>query len=95
MVGMPIYMNQEDNLERLVQRGVAVGVSKFSKSEDIYEAVMTVLSNKRYVKITNGRSLLQNATYKVSPSNLLEGLGVTTVCVPQLSIMHIVNFNEI
>ena len=32
---------------------------------------------------------------KVSPANLLEGFGVSTVIVPQLSIMHIVYFNEI
>ena len=32
---------------------------------------------------------------KVSPANLLEGFGVSTVFVPQLSIMHIVDFNEI
>ena len=47
MVGMPIYMNQEDNLERLVERGVAVGVSKFSESEEIYEAIVKVISNER------------------------------------------------
>ena len=34
-------------------------------------------------------------TCKVSPANLLEGFGVSTVFVPQLSIMHIVDFNEI
>ena len=33
--------------------------------------------------------------YKVSPANLLEGFGVSAVIVPQLSIMHIVYFNEI
>ena len=32
---------------------------------------------------------------KVSPVNLLEGFGVSTVFVPQLSIMNIVDFNEI
>ena len=32
---------------------------------------------------------------KVSPANLLEGFGVSAVIVPQLSIMHIVYFNEI
>ena len=47
MVGMPIYMNQEDNLDRLVEKGVAVRVSKFSESEEIYEAIMKVISNKR------------------------------------------------
>ena len=34
-------------------------------------------------------------TCKVSPANLLEGFGVYTVFVPQLSIMHIVDFNDI
>ena len=34
-------------------------------------------------------------TSKASPANLLEGFGVSTVFVPQLSIMHIVDFNEI
>lgn len=47
MVGMPIYMNQEDNLDRLVEKGVAVGVSKFSESEEIYEGIMKVISNNR------------------------------------------------
>ena len=32
---------------------------------------------------------------KLSPDNLLEGFGVSAVFVPQLSIMHIVYFNEI
>ena len=32
---------------------------------------------------------------KVSPANLLEGFGVSAVIAPQLSIMHIVYFNEI
>jgi len=32
---------------------------------------------------------------KVSPANLLERFSVSTVFVPQLSIMHIVDFNEI
>ena len=32
---------------------------------------------------------------KVSPANLLEGFGVSTVFVAQLSVMHIVDFNEI
>ena len=36
-----------------------------------------------------------SASCKVSPANLLEGFGVPTVFVPQLSIMHIVDFNEI
>ena len=47
MVGMPIYMNQEDNLDRLVEKGVAVRAGKFSESEEIYEAIMKVISNKR------------------------------------------------
>ena len=29
------------------------------------------------------------------PDNLLEGFGVSAIIVPQLSIMHIVYFNEI
>ena len=33
--------------------------------------------------------------YKVSLANLIEGFGVSTVYVPQLSIIHIVGFNEI
>ena len=32
---------------------------------------------------------------KLSPANLLERFGVSTAFVPQLSIMHIVYFNEI
>ena len=32
---------------------------------------------------------------KVSQANLLEGFGVSAVIVPQVSIMHIVYFNEI
>ena len=31
----------------------------------------------------------------LSPANLLEGFGVSVVFVPQLSITHIVDFNEI
>ena len=34
-------------------------------------------------------------TSKVSTANRLEGFGVSAVIVPQLSIMHIVDFNEI
>ncbi len=48
MVGMPIYFNQEDNLMRLKERGVAEGVNKFtSDANDIYEACMKVLNNRR------------------------------------------------
>ena len=39
---------KEDNLDRLVEKGVAVGVSKFSAAEEIYEAIVKVISNKRY-----------------------------------------------
>ena len=38
MVGLPIYMNQEDNLSRLVEKGIAVGVHKWSDSDEIYQA---------------------------------------------------------
>ena len=34
-------------------------------------------------------------TSKLSPDNLLEGFAASAVFVPQLSIMHIVDFNEI
>ena len=47
MVGMPIYLNQEDNLSRLIEKGIAVGVSKWSDSEEIYQAIIKVISNKR------------------------------------------------
>ncbi len=49
IVGMPIYFNQEDNLIRLMERGVAEGVNKFtSDADDIYAACMKVLNNRRY-----------------------------------------------
>ena len=47
MVGLPIYMNQEDNLARLVEKGIAVGVSKWSDAEEIYQAITKVISNRR------------------------------------------------
>ena len=47
MVGLPIYLNQEDNLSRLIEKGIAVGVSKTSDSEEIYQAIIKVISNKR------------------------------------------------
>ena len=40
-------------------------------------------------------TLRSTSNSKVSPANLLEGFGVSTVFVPQLSLMHIVDFNEI
>ena len=36
--------------------------------------------------------VLRAETSKVSPANLLEGFGVSAVIVPQLSIIHIVDF---
>ena len=50
MVGLPIYMNQEDNLARLVEKGIAVGVSKWSDAEEIYQAITKVISNRRSAK---------------------------------------------
>ena len=47
MVGMPIYMNQEDNLDRLVEKGVAVGVDKFAGADEIHDAIVKVISNRR------------------------------------------------
>ena len=51
MVGMPIYLNQEDNLSRLIEKGIAVGVSKWSDADEIYRAIMRVISNERSVAI--------------------------------------------
>ena len=42
-----------------------------------------------------GRPIIALYISKVSPANLLEGFGVSTVIVPQLSVMHIVYLNEI
>ena len=50
MVGLPIYMNQEDNLARLVEKDIAVGVSKWSDAEEIYQAITKVISNRRSAK---------------------------------------------
>ena len=49
MVGLPIYMNQEDNLSRLVEKGIAVGVTKWSDADEIYHAITRVISNERSV----------------------------------------------
>ena len=37
----------------------------------------------------------QNQVRTKSPANLLDGFGVSTFFVPQLSIVHIVEFDEI
>ena len=51
MVGLPIYLNQEDNLSRLIEKGIAVGVSKWSDSEEIYQAIIKVIYNERSVAL--------------------------------------------
>ena len=51
MVGMPIYLNQEDNLSRLIEKGIAVGVSKWSDSEEIYQAIIKVIYDERSVAL--------------------------------------------
>ncbi|CAL4059069.1 unnamed protein product, partial [Meganyctiphanes norvegica] len=48
MVGMPIFADQEDNLVRLEERGVASGIRKSSSSAEIYEAINRVLTNPSY-----------------------------------------------
>jgi glucuronosyltransferase len=50
MIGLPIYLNQQDNLNRLIEMGVAEGVDKKSSVEDMYQAVIKVLGNDRYKK---------------------------------------------
>jgi glucuronosyltransferase len=47
MVGLPIYLNQEDNLNILIERGVAEGVNKHSEADEIYETCMKVLTDVR------------------------------------------------
>ena len=47
MVGLPIYMNQEDILNRLVEKGVAEGVRKKSTAEEIYKMLIKVIYNER------------------------------------------------
>ena len=46
---------------------------------------------------SHGRALVSPGTQmgKLSPANLFEGFCVSVVSVPQLSIMHIVDFKEI
>ena len=53
MVGLPIYMNQEDVLNRLIEKGVAEGVDKKSTAEEIYKAITKVIYNDRYKRSTN------------------------------------------
>ncbi|XP_076050398.1 UDP-glucuronosyltransferase 2A3-like [Oratosquilla oratoria] len=48
MVGMPIFLDQDDVLTKMLDKGVAVGISKTSSEQAIYKAIMEVLQNPRY-----------------------------------------------
>ena len=65
MVGLPIYMNQEDNLSRLVEKGIAVGVTKWSDADEIYHAITRVISNERSVSQQGINSLFNRVFNRV------------------------------
>lgn len=48
MVGLPLYMNQEDMINRLIEKGIAEGVRKTSTAEEIHKALMRVIYNDSY-----------------------------------------------
>ena len=48
MVGMPVFIDQGDILTRMVEAGIAVGVTKEASSEDIHQAIREVRDNPTY-----------------------------------------------
>ena len=47
MVGMPVFFDQGDVLVRMKEKGIAVGIDKFSSSDDIHSAIVRVRDDKR------------------------------------------------
>ena len=45
MVGMPIFGDQFDVLARLEDRGLAIGIGTDASSEQIFEALSSILNN--------------------------------------------------
>ncbi|CAL4125592.1 unnamed protein product [Meganyctiphanes norvegica] len=48
MVGIPIFADQKDVLQRLLEKGLAIGLDKTADSQQIYEAIQEVLIDNRY-----------------------------------------------
>ena len=48
MVGVPIFIDQGDVLTRMLEKGIAVGLDKYSSETEILDAVHEVLANKQY-----------------------------------------------
>ena len=69
MVGLPLYMNQEDMINRLIEKGIAEGVRKTSTAEEIHKALMRVIYNDRLRNSTNKLKCNHKHTYLVVPSS--------------------------
>ncbi|CAL4077199.1 unnamed protein product, partial [Meganyctiphanes norvegica] len=50
MVGMPIFIDQGDNMQRMVERNIAASIKKMATADEIYDTIMQVLSNEKYKK---------------------------------------------
>ena len=48
MVGMPIFMDQPDNLARIVEHGIGLGLNKFASEEEVVSVVEEVRDNPIY-----------------------------------------------
>ena len=50
MVGMPVFIDQDDVLVRMTEKGVAVGVEKDADAGRIHDAIVEVRDNLRLVQ---------------------------------------------
>ena len=47
MLGIPIFMDQGDVLQRIIEKGIGIGIDKRSSSDEIVRAVKTVIEDGR------------------------------------------------
>ena len=47
MLGIPIFMDQGDVLQRIIEKGIGIGIDKRASSEEIVTAVKTVIEDGR------------------------------------------------
>ena len=47
IIGMPIFLDQYDILTKVVERGIGLGVDKWSTKDDIAKAIQTVVSEPK------------------------------------------------